>query len=172
MVAYAYRPGYGFPGDVTRHLFAIEAKPVVVGSLFTDFGQAVLLDGATGGIRPVAVGDVAVTEVFGILVRSFPMQASSAPGPYGQTPLGAPMAPPHPPQPADVLRMGHIMVRCNGTPLIGAPAFVWADATAAPHTLGTFEVGATAGKTIALGNKTVFNSAPDANGMVELAFNI
>jgi len=173
MVAYAFRPPFGVAGDLSRHLFSTESKPALVSNPPLAYGQAVAIDPTTGCVRQLVAGDNTATDIYGITVRAFPEQMGSAQGPYGQQPLGVNQIPPSPPQPLTILRMGHIMVQVNGTPNIGASVFVWAAATAAPHTQGGFESATSAGNTINIAStKTQYMSGPDANGVCELAFNI
>jgi hypothetical protein len=138
----------------------------------TGYGQAAMVNVADGTIRAMAAGDTTVTDVYGITVRPFPFQQSvTGPGSvYGSTGFGT-TAPP--PGEIDILRQGYIMVPVNGATVKGGAVFVWVAATAAPHVQGGFEAAATAGSTAALSSlKTTFNGTPDANGLVELAYNV
>jgi hypothetical protein len=172
---FQFRMSAGFAGDVTRaHPSAtIEPNRMSPTNPILGFGFGCVIDAASGGVRQLAAGDSALVDIYGILVRFYPGQAAVPPaGAYGQQPLGTPVPPPAN-QPCDILRAGYIMVPVNGTPVRGAPVFVWVAATAAPHVQGGFEAAASAGNTIAIGgSKTTFNSGPDAYGVCEVAFNI
>lgn len=170
-VAYAYRMPIGFAGEINRsHPVSVEPCAPSATSPPTAFGQPVIVDPATQGVRPLVVGDVALTDVYGITARPFPYQAASATN-YGAVGIGQTQTPPTS-QPVDVVRSGYILVPVVGTPRKGDPAFIWVAATAAPHVQGGFETAASAGNTLALASsKTTFNGGPDANGLVELIFN-
>lgn len=171
MVAFAYRmPVAVAPGEVNRaHPFTIEPTAVMPTNPPLYFGQAVVVDRASQGVRPVAVADAALDDVYGFTCRPFPYQAGSA-GPYGADPLGG--GTPAAAQPMDVLRSGYMVVACNGNPRKGDPVYVWVGATGGGHVNGGVEAAATAGSTIALANtKTTFNGIPDASGLVEIIFN-
>lgn len=173
MVAYAYRMGIGWAGDITRHHFQTEPCAASAATPPTAFGQPVTVDQTTQTVRPLVVGDVALTAIYGITVRMFPGQMAVAPLPYGGSPLGYNTTPPSPPQPIDILRSGYIVVPVVGASKKGMPVFIWVAATAAPHVQGGFEIAASAGNTVALtDSRTTFNGSPDASGMVELAFNV
>jgi hypothetical protein len=172
MVAYAYRmPVATAPGEVNRaHPNSIEPTACSPTTPPTAFGQAVVVDAANQGVRPVQAGDSALTDVYGFTVRPYPYQAGSS-GLYGAAPLGA--AAPALNQPMDVMRMGYMIVSVVGSPKKGQPVFVWCAASGGGHVQGGCEAAASAGNTIALGNsKTTFNGTPDATGLVEIAYNI
>jgi hypothetical protein len=138
----------------------------------TGYGQAAVVNAADGTVRNVAATDTALTAIYGITVRPFPFQQSvtGAGSVYGSTGFGT-TAPP--PGEIDILRAGYIMVPVVGATVKGGAVFVWIAATAAPHVQGGFEAVATAGSTIALADpRTTFNGTPDANQLVEIAYNI
>ena len=170
----AYRMGQGFAGDVGRfHPVTIEPARMSSTNPPLGLGLAVVIDPATMSVRQLAPGDTGLTEVYGITVRTYPMQPGIPPtGAWGQQPLGTSSYPPYDGA-IDVLRMGYIMVPVVGTPRKGDPVFVWVAASGGGHVQGGFEAAASAGNTLAIGNvHTTFNSGPDAFGIAELAFNI
>lgn len=171
-VAFAFRMGAGFPGDVNRtHPASIEPCLIDVNAPVTAFGQAALIDPATQGVRPFAVGDQdnAVTKGYGITVRPYPFQQSSGSN-YGAAAIGE-GAPPLSGV-VDVLRAGYIMSKLNaGVAVKGNPVYVWCAASAGAHVLGGLEADYSAGNTTQLKNAT-FNGGADASGNVEIAFNI
>src|SRR5262249_5668758 len=64
--AIAYRMQAGFPGDVNRmHPASIEPCLIDASAPPTAYGQAVLVDGTTQGVRPLVAGDQALTDVYG-----------------------------------------------------------------------------------------------------------
>lgn len=172
-VAFGFRMGAGFPGDVNRsHPASIE--PCLIDSLAppTQYGQAVLVDPTTQGVRPYVAGDQSntVPSGYGVTVRPFPTQQASASN-YGAAGFGS-VTPPATGI-MDVLRSGYIMavLAAGGTPVKGGAVYIWAAASAGAHVQGGFEAAYTAGSTTQLLNAT-FNGSPDASGNVEIAFNI
>lgn len=171
-VSFQYRMGAGFPGDVNRtHPATIEPTLVDINSPPTLYGQAVVVDSTTQGVRPLASGDSSLTDIYGITVRPFPIQGQSSTN-YGASNIGA--ATPPTGQPMDVLRSGYIMSTLNGTAsaVKGGTVYVWIAASSGSHVQGGFEAAATGGSTIQLPLKTSFNGPADANGIVEIAYNV
>jgi hypothetical protein len=72
----------------------------------------------------------------------------------------------------DVCRQGYIGVTVNGATRKGGTVYVWSAATAAPHVQGGFEAATPGANGFALPASCTFQGAADANGNVELAFNI
>jgi hypothetical protein len=172
MVAYAYRmPVATAPGEVNRaHPFNIEPCGIDQAIPPTAFGQAVVVDRTSQGVRPVQAGDTAITYVYGFTVRPYPYQAGSA-GAYGAANLGG--GTPALVQAMDVLRSGYIIVPVVGTPHKGDPVFIWIAVSGGGHVQGGAEAAATAGSTIQLAStKSTFNGMPDSTGLVEIAFNV
>jgi hypothetical protein len=172
-VAFTFRMGAGFPGDVNRtHPASIEPCLIDASAPPTAFGQAVLVDATTQGVRPYASGDQSdtVASGYGITVRPYPFQQSSASN-YGATAIGA-GAPPVSGV-IDVLRAGYIMANlaAGGSPNKGDPVYIWSKANSGAHVLGGFETSYSSTNTTKLLNAT-FNGTPDASGNVEIAFNI
>jgi hypothetical protein len=175
-VAFPFRMGAGFAGDVTRsHPSAtIEPNRQSATAPVLGFGLGVLFDPATASVRQIVIGDIAVVDIYGISVRFYPGQGAPPTGQYGQEPLGtATLGGPPTNQPIDILRQGYILVKVVGACRKGDPVFLWAAPSSGGHVQGSFEIAASAGNTIALGSgKTTFNSGPDANGIAEVAYNI
>jgi len=172
-VAFAFRMGAGFPGDVNRtHPASIEPCLIDANAPVTAFGQPVLVDATTQGVRPFAAGDQSNTVAagYGVTVRPYPFQQSSASN-YGAAAIGA-GAPPITGI-VDVLRSGYIMavLAAGGSPVKGGAVYVWSAASAGAHVQGGVEAAYSAGNTTQLLNAT-FNGSPDASGNVEIAFNI
>lgn len=164
----------GLPGTVSRHTppGTIEQCLMNVTTPILGFGFAVLPDLAiTNGVRQVAAGDSALTNIYGIAVNPFPTNMQSATN-YGATGFGA--TPPPTNQPIDVLRSGYILVPIVGTPQKGGQVFVWVAASGGGHTQGGFEAAATGGSTISIENdlRTTFSGGVDASGVGEVCFNI
>jgi hypothetical protein len=167
MVAFAYRmPAFVAPGEINRaHPFWVEANKAMPSNPPTLTGQAVLVDRASGGVRPFGAGDTAATVMWGITVRAYPTQSSIPVGAYGAQPLGGAALPTV--QVFDVLRQGYIGVAVNGAPAKGDPVFIWIAATAAPHTQGGFEAVAGGANTVQIAGAS-YAGGPDANGLCEL----
>lgn len=163
-VAYTYRMGAGFPGDVNRaHPFSIEPTLMSSAAPVAEYGLAVVIDPANNRVRAVAPGDTGITSIYGVAVRPFPTQQMTG-GPNSA--LEA--APVNTAQPLDVMRWGYVMVKVtNGTPRKGDPAFVWVAATSGANIQGSFRTSASSGNTAALAN-AYFNGPADASGVAEL----
>lgn len=171
--AFQFRMGAGFAGDINRsHPASVEPTLIDASAPPTAYGQPVLVDPTTQGVRPFAAGDQSntVPAGYGITVRPYPTQQSSASN-FGAAALGA--ATPPVTGIMDVLRAGYIMVNlpAGGAPVKGGAVYVWAAASTGSHVLGGVEAAYSAGNTTQLLNAT-FNGSPDASGNVEIAFNI
>lgn len=165
-VAYNYRMPGGFAGDVNRsHPASIEPCLLDVTNPPTFAGQACVLDATSHNLRFLGVvDDTALTDIYGVLVRAYPIQQQTG-GMSSSFGNGAVPAA----QPGDVLKSGYIMVPVQGTPVKGGQVFVWAKPVSGNHVPGGFEASATGGSTIALPiNSYSFNGGPDANGVAEV----
>jgi len=171
-VAIGYRMAGGFAGDVTRtHPVSIEPCLIDASAPPTEYGQAVLLDPTTQGVRPLTVGDDTATDIYGITVRAFPTQQSSGTN-FGAVALGSQVAPPTSGE-IDVLKSGYISAVLSGSTAAvkGGSVYVWVTASAGAQVQGHFTAAASAGNTMKLA-KAYFNGPADANGIVEIAFNL
>lgn len=164
--AIAFRMGAGFPGDVNRgHPASIEPCLIDPNNPVTAYGQAVLTT-AANAVRPLSVGDGAVTEIWGVTARPYPIQQATTSNNYGAVGYGA-GAPPLL-QPIDILRGGYIMVAVVGNSLKGGVVYIWTAASGGGHVQGGFEAANPGGSGIALNSNFQWNSPPDANGIAEL----
>jgi len=172
--AFQFRMGAGFAGDVNRtHPASIDANmndptnPVLLA------GLACLINTAANTIRSIAAGDTGMTSPYGVVTRAYPFQQAAATN-YGAQAFGSATLAGGSIQ--DTLRSGYIMVQlpAGAAPVTkGGAVFVWCAASAGAHVQGGFEVAATGGSTAALDvNRFSYNGPQDANGIVELAFNI
>jgi len=163
MVAFLTRMPFGIPGDVTRQSQAkIEAQVLNASLPFSAFGLFGKI--ASGKFVPFAGAETAA-DAYGILVRPYPITGTNASDPLGTS---------VPPKTglADVLRSGYINVKNNaGTPAVGGAVYVRIAAAAAGKPIGGFEAAADGVNTIAIAGAT-FAGAADANGNVEIAYNI
>lgn len=163
-VAFAYRMGAGFSGDVNRtHPFSVEPCLIDAANPPTFYGQAVVI-GANNGVRAVLDGDDALTAIYGVTVRPFPAQQSSG---GMSSPFGS-VAPPVSGV-IDILRLGYVMVQMHGTPGKGDSLYVWADPAGGGEIPGQFTTTTTAGSTIGpLAGSSNFNGPPDSTGIGEI----
>lgn len=174
--AITYRMRAGFPGDVNRtHPASIEPTLIDASAPPTLYGEPVLVDATTQGVRPPAAGDGSASTVtfYGVTVRPYPIQQQAATN-YGATgALGAAVAPPTSGE-IDVLRSGYIMSQLNsgaGAAVKGAQVYVWCAATTTGHIQGQLETAASSTNTAPITGAT-FNGGADANGVVEICFNV
>lgn len=171
-VAFTYRMGAGFVGDINRsHPFSAEPCLIDAAAPPLGYGLAVLADPTTNGVRQLAAGDAGGVYIYGVTVRPFPTQQQSG----GMSSAFGSVAPPVSGV-IDTLKHGYIMVpivNTGGAPAAkGGAVFVWAAASGGGHLQGGFETAATGGSTIALPNYVAtFNGPADASGIGELAFN-
>lgn len=175
--AFTFRAGAGFPGEVTRQENSI-IEPVVLNASFapTFYGQPMTVDqsaGNAGIVRPFTTGDTAANNpIYGILVRSFPQSQATASN-FGNTPLGGAGVPPTS-GPASLLVSGYIAVQVPIGQTLAVKnglVYIWVAASSGAHIQGGFEA-VTSGSTITMLGTTRFNGAQDANGIIELAFNL
>ena len=171
--AFTFRMPTGFAGDVNRvHPASIEPCLIDVNAPPTAYGQAVLVDATTQGVRPYTLGDTAVAP-YGVTVRPYPLQQASATN-YGAVALGGVQAPPAA-QPVDVLKSGYILVPLQNfgvnNAVKGGAVFIWVAASAGNHVQGGFESVTGGGNTVSLTN-CYFNGPAGADGIAELAFNL
>lgn len=179
-VAFAFRMGAGFAGDVNRtHPANIEPALQNATTPVPLYGMPVLADtaGATDTVRPFAAGDAAVTIAYGVAVRPFPQQQAVAATQFGAAALGA-SAPPGAGNEIDVLRAGYVMAQLNpgqANPTKGQAVLVQTAVTqvVAGNTLtqGQFMTAATVA-CATLDGRFTYNGPADANGVVEIAFNV
>lgn len=166
-VAFTYRMGAGYPGDVNRlHPASIvpglqdPANPVRL------YGDPVLV-GANNAYRGYVVGDTTAAKIKGVLVRPANIQQTAG-GMSAAFGVGAP------PVTAgtvfDVIEDGHVMVKCNnaaaGQPTKGSGVYVWFGASAGNDVQGGFTGRANA-SAILLTNAE-WTGPVDANGIGEI----
>lgn len=163
MVSYTTRMPIGFIGRISReNNLLVEAAPVNQANPPLSYGVFVKL--VSGLLNPIAASDAA-SVIWGVLVSPFPAQSSSnAFG--GATPYAGGIA--------DVLRRGYIVVALTGgTAVKGAQVYVVTTAgTGFP--VGSIVTSASPGASavaVAVPN-TTFEGPADANGNVEIAYNI
>lgn len=174
-IAYQFKLNQGFAGHVNR-MHPADILPCAIGTM-TLCGQAGIIDAATHALRPVTAADTTITDLYGITVRAYPFQQTAVDTTGGNTnPMNASGGVQQPLQTAlgvcDVLRSGYIQVPVVGATAKGGAVYIWIGAAGGGHVVGGFESAVSAGNTIKLDGKSTYNGIPDANGLVEVAFNI
>jgi len=153
------RMASGIPGDISRR-GVTTVEPTVTnptGLPFSAYGLPGKL--VAGVFLPFASGD-AGTLIAGFLVRPYPTQTANANG------TGV-----NPGVMQDRMRRGWMTVKAQlGTPAIGNPVYVRNAAAVAGQIIGGLEAGTTANNSVIPG--AFFSSAADADGNVEIEFNI
>jgi hypothetical protein len=173
-VAFKYRMGAGYPGDVTR-THPVDIYPELADATTPPdlAGQAVMVDATSHRIRKVTNAAEGVTgsiSLYGITVRTFPFQQATTSTNFGAVAIGGGPLPVS--GEVDVLRRGGILVSvpAGQTPVKGGTVYIWNVATSGAHIQGGFEAVDGTTNTIDVAN-AVWNSGVDANGVAELIFN-
>ena len=154
----------GFAGDINRsHPFSEEPNLLDPTNPPTAWGQAVIGNTASGGVRAFLSGDTG-TKITGVLSRPYPIQQTT--GGMAAT-IGAASVSGNP---VGVLRKGYVLVPVVGTPVKFGPVYIWIAATGGGHTLGGFEAaaGGSGGASTGLLANAEWSSGPDANGIAEV----
>ena len=163
MVAILYRMNVGVQGDVSRQSQStIEGQQYNSSLPFPTYGVPGKI--ASNLFVPIAGGDT-TANVFGFLVRPFPSEGANASDPLGT-------AVPPTTGIASVLRRGYITVVNNaGTPAAGGAVFIRTATPSGQKVIGGVEAVTDPGNNFSLTGAT-FTGPADANGNVEIAFNI
>lgn len=163
MVAIISRMPAGFVGQITRDdSKTIVAEIVDSSTPPTVYGSFVKL--VSGKLQPIASGDAA-SVVYGLLPQPFPVQASAV-----VSALDTAATPPSSGV-ADVLRRGFIAVKlAQGTAAKKGQVYVRVTAASGKY-VGDIETAADSGNCVAV-TGAFFTGAADANGVVEVEYNI
>lgn len=165
-VAFQFRMGTGFPGDVNRfHPASIEPNQNNATNPLDVYGNAVVVNSADNTVRKILTSDSAITTIYGIGVRPYPTQTMTG-GPNAAFGVGSVNVN----QPLDVLRSGYFFSKVNtsgGTPAKDGTVYLWVAASTGTHVLGGFEAAASGGNTVALTN-VFFNGPTGSDGVGEL----
>lgn len=166
-VAFTFRMGAGFPGEVNRtHPASILPSIQHASTPVAGYGYACLYDSATNSVRNAVAGDTAVTKIDGISVRPYPTQQHSASGLFAPATFGS--ATPPTTGAIDVMEDGFAMVKvASGTPQKKGAVFVWVAASSGVHVQGGFETAASAGNTAAIAN-AYYTGGVDSAGVAEI----
>lgn len=167
-VAFTYRMGAGFPGDINR-TSPFSALPGLVNTTTPPraYGDPVLVNAADSSLRGVVSGDGSTTPaaIYGVLVRPFPTQQQTGgmstalggrePGPISGV--------------ADFLTQGFIMSKLPAGASVakGGVVYVWCAATSGNNIQGGLVAAANSTNTLTVTNAR-FNGPADANGNVEI----
>lgn len=163
MTAYLYRLPSGFAGMITR-VDTTDTEPQIIDSAAppTAFGIPVKM--VAGKIQPLAANDAA-SVIYGFLVRPFPFQGQNIANTVGTT------VPPTSGT-GDIMRRGYMSVKVNaGTPTFLGVVYARVANPSGAKVIGGIEAVADGTNTVIVANAQ-FMSAPDANGNVEIAYNI
>lgn len=165
-VAFTFRMGAGFPGDVNRtHPFGITPGLQDATTPVRNYGDAVLTS-TNNTVKGVVAGDGSATpiNIYGALVRPFPTQQRSG---GDSSAFGAVAAPTT--GVVDVCEMGYIMVKIPSgvTVTKGGQVFIWCAATSGANIQGSFAGAASSTNTVPVLNAR-FHGPADANGNVEI----
>jgi hypothetical protein len=171
--AILYQMPSGAPGTVTR-LHPDSIWPCLIDGNAPPlyYGEGVLVDPTTQGVRPLVSGDSAATEIYGITVRPYPLQQTS-----GNLTASAGSATPPAFGVIDVLRIGGILIQFNNSgsaPVKNGQPYIWVAATSAPHTQGLWEtaVGSPTSNTATIGvpPRVGYQGGWDANYVGEINY--
>lgn len=169
-IAFGYRMGAGFPGDVNRtHPASILAVMTNLANPPVAYGGPVFVNTITSSdstIRGTVAADGSVTPlaVYGFLVRPFPVQQTTG---GMNASIGAATPPTSGVQ--DVLRQGYIMAKlpAGATVVKGGTVYAWVAATSGNSIQGQLVAAASGTNTITI-NNAYFVGPADANGNVEV----
>ncbi|MDR1961447.1 MAG: hypothetical protein LBQ16_04115 [Gracilibacteraceae bacterium] len=159
MTAYLNRMPAGIPGEVSRPAHVtLEAQHL--GAAEIPFGAVVKL--SAGALAPIAAADTA-SVIYGFLARPFPTTGIDNAAGAGMAPAGTVQS---------VMRRGYMTVVLKGATAAAKNGAVYVRVTAdGTKLVGDIEAAADAGKTVAV-PACAFTGAADADGNVEISFNI
>jgi len=165
-VAFGFRMGVGFPGDVNR-MHPASIVPGLLDSVntFRAYGEPAIFGSANNyrGVIP-ADGSVTAIKIAGCLVRPYPTQQMSG----GMTTAIGSVAPPTSGV-ADFMHAGFMTVKAKAgvTFKKGDPVYVWCAATAGANIQGEYNNVASSTNTVQITNAR-FNGPADASGNAEI----
>lgn len=172
--AFIYNMPSGIPGVVTRVGSNPDIEPNQIDEDTPPLAYGVPVAMTADGVRPITGGDTAAV-LYGVLVRPFPTNAQTATGFFGSSPLGTAAVPPVTGV-CDVLKRGYMTVQLYGAAAAvkGGVVYVRIANAGAGEVVGGFEAAADGGDTIVAGivTTTYFMGPADANGNVEIAWNV
>jgi len=153
----------GLPGQINRVQHALVDTAILDGTNYpTSYGVPVAIDATSKGLRKIMAGDT-VANVIGFYPRPYPTN-NSTDGLGTSTPATA--------GPASVLRRGYIFVKLNaGTAAKNGKVYCRTVANGGNTIIGGIEAAADSTNTFEITNAK-FTGAADANGAVEIEFNL
>ncbi|MFI7782651.1 hypothetical protein EN46_01990 [Citrobacter amalonaticus] len=158
-----YRMPSGIAGAISRpHDLTVEPHVLDSTKLFEAYGLGGKIVG--GKFVPIEAGD-AVTVLAGIFVRPYP--TASQPDKVRQIGSGFNFS-------GDNLKRGYVTVNIGGDAsavALNAPVYMRVDTPSASSPLGAFVAAADGTNTVQITN-AYFNGPGDADGNIELAYNI
>jgi hypothetical protein len=165
--AILYRMAAGFPGTISRASGQATVEPVQLSSSapFSAYGLPGTIDSTSYQFRPILSGD---TAVYAFLVRPFPLSDPST---------GDGMGTATPPQNGgigDALKRGYLTVKlAGGSAVKNGTVYVRTAVGTSGKAIGDVEAAVSdPTNCIAMPATTYFTGPADANGYVEVAFNI
>lgn len=166
MVAYLKRMDAGIPGTISRaDSLTVEQNIQNPAAPITAYGMLAKLVG--GKVSPLVSGDAA-TLVYGLAARPYPQQSFTN-GFGASAPPLASMAPM-----IDILRRGYMSISLSsggGVSAKGGAVYYRVATASAGKPLYGFEAVADGANTILVAG-AIFNGPADANGNVEIQYNI
>lgn len=153
----------GVPGNINRAAQAtVEAAILDTTNFPTAYGVPVAIDATSKNARKIMASDTAAS-VFGFYVRAYPTN-NSTDGLGTSTPPVSGVA--------SVMKRGYIIAKLNGATAAAKNGQVYVrTATGTGSVIGGVEAAADSTNTFALTGAT-FTGSADANGNVEIAYNL
>ncbi len=162
--AFQFRMPAGIPGAINRSSTAtVEAQLLDTTNYPTVYGVPVAIDATSKSVRKIMAGDAA-SSVYAMYVRPYPTNS-------GTDPIGTSTAPVS--GICSVLKRGYMTVQLNGATAAAknGAVYVRTVANGGNTIIGGIEAAADSANTFAMAN-AYFTGPADANGNVEIAFNI
>lgn len=166
-VAFGYRMGAGFAGDINRtHPFSVVPGLVNATTPPRRPGDALFVNTADNTLKGAVAGDqnAAATAIYGVAVRSYPTQQSSGgmSSAFGAVSLPTSGI-------VDAMRSGFIFVKIPPGVAVtkGGQPYIWCAADSGNLLQGGFAGVASAGNTVPVSNAR-FTGPADSTGIVEL----
>lgn len=163
--AFQFRMNAGIPGDISRAEQAtVEAQALDPVKYPTAYGVPGAIDATSTKFRSIGAGDT-TANVYGFYVRPYPTGGTATDGLGTSTPPTAGIC--------NVLKRGYITVKLNGATAAAKNGTVYVrTAVGTGSIIGGIEAAADSTNTFAIASNTYFMGPADANGNVEIAFNI
>lgn len=172
--AFQFRMNTGFAGDINRGHPQSNIEPAINDPTnpVLAYGLACLVNTSANTVRTIETGDSAITAIYGIIGRPYPVQQQATTN-FGNVGFGGTQAPPVGGV-VDVLKAGYIITPLNGSTAAtkGAPVYLYYGASTTGHVQGGFEAGS-GSNLIALdatADKIYWNGPAGADGLAELRF--